>query len=215
MLQELTEFERSLVPHIDDAALRELVELIRAQVELLEQATGQASKRAMNASSRLRLERRVMDVARQLSGALPLAEALREAATPATQTFDLLELLQLTRSGDQPQTPGARQVQGHVASSVASVPVRCGPRLFLGLIALSGSLVEGEDLAADLSIELSAEGGRSRVTIEPKPGRGAPVTLLVPRRVDATRSCVLAAARAAGLECELGQGSVHFQWSLA
>ncbi|MEN8160459.1 MAG: fused MFS/spermidine synthase, partial [Myxococcota bacterium] len=118
-----------------------LVGLIAEQVSSLETATRENLNRSMNASARLRLERRVSKITRSLSGALSLAELLADVTHCTDNSFDLLELLQQSRVGDQPQAPGARAVEDYVSSQLEAAPVQCPPRVMLGLLGLSGALL--------------------------------------------------------------------------
>ncbi len=218
LVEELQVFRDQLVEKVDPAALGDLVNLIQEQVAKLEAETKQKPRRNMTASARLRLERSVAQIARSLSGALPLAELLAEATEPVPQAFDLLELLQLSRVGDQPQTPGARAIQAEVEAHIESAPVLCNPRVMLSLLGLGAALLALDGDAPKIRVILSQpEPGDVEVRLQsaaqPSPNRAtAELMMLVPRAVPPTAACLAAAATACGLLCERDETSIRFRW---
>jgi hypothetical protein len=193
LLDEITAFHAGLINATDQAALNELIDAMRADVALLETAIREALPRAVNASARLKLERRVTQVSRSLSGALPLAEALEESVRVVPQAVDVLETLALSRVGDQPQTLGAVEVQASVVASAAAKPVRSSPRLLLILMGLAGALVNKDRAKPALAITIhSTQSERFAATVEAEARPGSTFVALLPRPHAATATCVRA-----------------------
>lgn len=214
LLAEVGGFCRELATKLDPAVILDLGSFIREQVERLDAATSVASKRQVNASVRLKLEREVVAVSRNLAGALPLTELLVGACQKQQPTIDLLELLRLSRSGDQPQTPGARVIQAGLFTEVDPLLVRANPRAMISLIGLCAAVLNVREAAAPVAVKLSlAPDGtaQTRLINEQLPGKGFRV--LLPPVVPPTAACIETAARGLGLDLLRTDESLCLSWS--
>ncbi|MEN9580565.1 MAG: hypothetical protein RJA70_3574 [Pseudomonadota bacterium] len=214
LLSELAAFRDRISPGLEPNAVTALVDGLRDQVTALEIATALALKKQVNASSRLKLERQVIQVTRHFSGALPLAELLAEARQPRVAPVDFRELLELSRREDQPHTPGARQITARLRSMVTEAPIYGSPRLVLGLVGILGSGLNSDNETPRVGVILSEPSrgvySAEMVTTELE-GIGFPLRL--PPSLAISASCAVAAASSVGIHCEMQPGATRLTWA--
>lgn len=229
LLTELEQLENELGRATSAEAAQELFRFISGHVQVLADATKPQPK--MTAGSRLRLERSVAKIERGLAGGLAAAELMSEAREPNTHPYDVLELLRLRRSGDQPEPHSASPVKAVLRSSLDSAMTKCHPRLIWGLIALSATLLrQGESSPEVLAIGIEAIAADPASVNQPGPKLELSVSvevapneqtspdvqpvleLLVPPTTPCGSTTLSAVARACGLDNSTTDERVRFRW---
>lgn len=186
--------------------------LLVEQLEAFSAAVEKARARTMNAAARLTLEHALVPVAQQLAGALALLELWADLYGE-WRPLDVVELLTLSRSGDQPQTPGTVSREVQLATRAATLELDAPPRALLNWIGLAASLADPKRQApgfvftlaapaSDRAVELSI-----RASSSPTPG----FALLLPPRVSATEALVVEAGNHLGLNIRTEDGGVSIQ----
>jgi hypothetical protein len=163
----------------------------------------------MNAATRLALENSVLPIAAQLAGSLPLVELWTDLRSE-WRPLDLVELLSLSRAGDQPQTPGAVTREVRLIAPHGLRELVAPPRAVLNLVGLAATLVDPRRQAK--GFELRAPDGELgpasrltlRATVEPVSG----FSLLLPPWVEPTQATVIEASAVIGLNIRIEDGGL-------
>jgi hypothetical protein len=181
-----------------------LAAFLNTQVGLFTSAIERASKRSVNAAARLALENAVLQVAHQLGGALPLVELWTDLRTE-WRSLDLVELLSLSRIGDQPQTPGAVARDVTLVAPEGILPVVAPPRAVLNLLGLCASLADPKRQTKGFVLEAKADAANPTVwlALTPADTQQSGFTLLLPPHVEPTEAGVRDAAAVMGLNIRI------------
>lgn len=214
--KELEAARPVLADRFGTSAVAEVCAFIVGEVDGLALALGEATpnQRALNASTRLALERKVDKLRQRLLGALPLWELLVELWSEPGMPIDVHELLVLMREGDQ--SHGLRGESVPVTLDARQVPVwlQCSPRALLTLIAVAAALTREHALGTGVTVQLGTDpsSGRAELALEPSNPATPLFSLVVPPVVAPTRACFEAAARVVGVEATVEGPRVRLAW---
>jgi hypothetical protein len=216
---ELEATQALLAGRFDPRSVEQVCAFILDDVAALTQALAEATpnQRALTASTRLALERKVDKLQQRLLGALPLCELLVELWREPSLPIDVHELLVLLRQGDQSHGLRGEALQVTLRASEVPVWLRCSPRAALTMIAVGAGLLRDEQPSGGLRIEVGTQAGvgRTALTLLPHPPDVPLFKLVVPPVVAPTRSCLEAAATAIGVRVELEPRRLVLAWSAA
>ncbi len=193
----------------DDECFAEIERSVRATSEQLTDVLESASRRTLNASTRLRAEAAVSTAVKELGATLPLLELLRDIDS-ATGAVNWVEALWLSRSGDQSPSPGGLTVDVTVNADGEAPIAGLLPRAALNMVRLAAALVY--DKGEPLSVEFRVNSTEHQLIVDRRPSHGHVVKLLIPREVRATRHCLRAAAHALGVTLEVDGTHVRMTW---
>ncbi len=168
------------------------------QVNAFEAAIRTATRRTLNAAGRLRLENTVIEVSSDLAGLLPLVELWADAHGES-QLLEMVELLSLSRTGDQPQTPRARMTTAVLAGSSIPLRILAPPRALLNAIGLVSSIVSRQSSQRPIVLHTSVADGENSLTIRSGTAPGRDVHLLLPPTVEVTLPTVVDVGAVLGL----------------
>jgi hypothetical protein len=212
--QELARFFAAL-DEDQGRAPQALLPFIEQQLELLrtEMNAAQRGKRVISAAGRLSLERAVRAVERNLAGVLPLMHILSESVRGCDTRLDVVELLRLSRSGDQPQTPCSTLVRGRLLSDQPAVTLRATPSSAMTLFGVVGSCIPLTE--QNPSLELTLQATSSQVALTFRAARSAPdgFNILLPPKTQVTRSCMPAAAHALDVQLLASEQELCLRWA--
>lgn len=141
-----------------------LGQLLAAQGARFDTAIDQGTRGAITARTRLHLEHAISLVCHDLSATLALLELWSDALLPPANV-DLVELLTLSRAGDQPPIPNSESVHVKLLVETAELPLVAPPRAVLNLLALGTAVVAAGGDGAQLSLRLVRQGERCAVEL--------------------------------------------------
>ncbi len=177
------------------AALRAF---LTQQAHTFETAIRAANRRTLNAAGRLRLENAVIEVSSELAGLLPLVELWVDAHAES-QLLEMVELLSLSRVGDQPQTPRARSTTARLTASSVPLQILAPPRALLNAIGLMASVISRRLLEPNLVLHTRVVDGESQLLIGIGDAPGRAVPLLLPPTVEVTLPTLVDVGEVLGL----------------
>lgn len=181
------------------------------QVDAFETAIRTATRRTLNAAGRLRLENTVVKVSSDLAGLLPLVELWADAHGES-QLLEMVELLSLSRTGDQPQTPRARITTAVLTAASVPLKILAPPRALLNAIGLLASVVSRQSSDRPIVLHTSFVDGESQLTIRLGTAPGRSVRLLLPPTVDVTLPTVIDVGAVLGLNIRPRSELVVLSW---
>jgi hypothetical protein len=202
-------FEQTAASGYDTCATQ-LSESVSTQIADLSASLRAVGKRPLNAAGRLRLEATVTRVVRELGGIMPLIELLEETSEVPSPPSDWVEIISLSRSGDQSHPPGATVAAATLETACPSLFANIAPKAGLNVIRIVAALVfvKGEPLR----VAFDQTAAHARVTVDRGAAEGRRVELVLPRVVAPTPSCLKAATRRLQLEMSLETEVVTLSW---
>jgi hypothetical protein len=214
LVSQFEELAARRLPGMDTSlAHAQLSEFLAAQVNAFRNAIERAMSRTMNAATRLTLENALRPITANLSGALPLVELWTDLHGE-WKPVDVVELLSLSRVGDQPQTPSAvaREV---VLQAEGGLPdVSAPPRALLNWMGLVTSLADPKKQALSFTFTAhpEAQAPARELHIRPQPRAARGFSLLVPPLVEPTAITVVEAGAVLGLNIRVDDSAVDVAW---
>lgn len=131
----------------------ELGPLLQRQVEAFNAAVDLGSQQLINAKARLTLEQSVLQISQQLTALLALFELWSDTLRPKA-SLDLVELLTLSRAGDQPPLPHRQVLHLRLYVQTEALPLAAPPRAVLNWLALTASILASEQDPTNLGLSL-------------------------------------------------------------
>lgn len=131
----------------------ELGPLLDRQVDAFNQAVDLGAQQLINAKARLTLEQSVLQISQQLTALLALFELWSDTLRPKA-ALDLVELLTLSRFGDQPPLPHRQVLHLRLYVQTEALPLTAPPRAVLNWLALTASILASERDPASLALTL-------------------------------------------------------------
>lgn len=147
-------------------SLRSLGPLLERQVELFNGAIQDSAQGTLNAKARLGLEQSVLGISHHLAALLALFELWSDTLRPRA-VVDLVELLTLSRFGDQPPIPHRQVLHLKLMPSPTPCLLSAPPRAILNWLALSAAVLAQPATAPSLGIRLVVDGARHRLVFGP------------------------------------------------
>lgn len=145
--------EHGATLHQAPSSFTELGPLLQRQVDAFNAAVDLGSQQLINAKARLTLEQSVLQISQQLTALLALFELWSDTLRPKA-SLDLVELLTLSRFGDQPPLPHRQVLHLKLYVQTEALPLVAPPRAVLNWLALTASILASEQDPANLGLSL-------------------------------------------------------------
>ncbi len=149
-------------------SLLSLGPLLERQVEHFNTAVREGGQGTLNAKARLTLEQSVLNTTHHLAALLALFELWSDTLRPRA-VVDLVELLTLSRFGDQPPIPHRQVLHLKLLPSPTSCMLHAPPRAILNWLGLAAAVLSHPSPDAALGIRLVVHGERAGLIFGPLP----------------------------------------------
>ena len=188
--------------------------LLSQQVATFDAAIAQGSQSAITARTRLSLEQTISGVCHELSAILALVELWSDTLLPKTNV-DLVELLTLSRTGDQPLIPHSQSLRVQLVAQSPELLLCAPPRAILNLLGLIAAVVADRTKQDQLSLRLASSPDNEHLLEVSSDDLSARryLTLQLPALLPETANNVIDAAGCLGLKGVCSDTSFRFCWS--
>jgi hypothetical protein len=191
----------------------ELGPLLHRQVDAFNAAVDLGSQQLINAKARLTLEQSVLQISQQLTALLALFELWSDTLRPRA-ALDLVELLTLSRFGDQPPLPHRQVLHLKLYVETEALPLAAPPRAVLNWLALAASLLASERDPSDLGLTLLPPTAAQQLVFGfRKETTQNFLALQLPALSPKSQANMLDAVRNMGLLALRTEGGFAFSWS--
>lgn len=204
--------ERSAPPRKLPDSFAELGPLLLRQVDAFNAAVDLGSQQLINAKARLTLEQSVLQISQQLTALLALFELWSDTLRPKA-ALDLVELLTLSRFGDQPPLPHRQVLHLRLYVETPALPLMAPPRAVLNWLALTASILASEQDPTNLGLTLHAptEAFQIRFGLDKEPTQNF-LPLQLPALTAKSPSNMLDAVQNMGLSGTRTSHGFTFSW---
>lgn len=192
----------------DTQATSALEQFVTPRLDALEHALAEAGGRALNARTRLGLERVVGQSARDLEAARALVDLLDDAVSRPALTVDIVELLRQSARGAD---AAGGTVTAVLSGSRPSCELPLEPRVTTALVGIGVELVARHTGKTPcIEIDVSPDGVCS-LTVAAGPCQGEEIVLPARTLATPTLACAEAAAMATGAHLTRSDDGSRFQ----
>lgn len=194
-------------------SLASLGPVLERQISHFNAAIELGAQGAINARARLGLEQSVSAICHHLAALLALFELWSDTLRPHV-VVDLVELLTLSRFGDQPPIPHRQVLSVKLIVASPQCLVKAPPRAILNWLGLAAAvLAQSAAPTVPFGIRILSEGGIGRLLFEPcmEP---SPFTLALhlPATLSETENNLLDAVQRVGVAGRRGPNGLAFDW---
>lgn len=193
------------------ASLLGLGPLLDRQVHAFNTAILDGTQGTLNAKARLTLEQSVLGICHHLAALLALFELWSDTLRPRA-VVDLVELLTLSRFGDQPPIPHRQVLHLKLVPNRAGCLVHAPPRAILNGLGLAAAVL-AQPGTPDLGIRLFSDNGRCSVVFgsvsEPTQHF---LPLQLPALLPESEANLLDAVRRLGVDASRIATGLVFEW---
>lgn len=205
---ERTSDELSRLP----SSLVSLGPVLERQISHFNAAIELGSQGAVNARARLGLEQSISAISHHLAALLALFELWSDTLRPHV-VVDLVELLTLSRFGDQPPIPHRQVLSVKLLVDSPHCLLKAPPRAILNWLGLAAAVLAQSSATAPMGIRIRSEAGRGRLLFEPlvAPTPHA-LALQLPATLAETESNLLDAVQRVGVVGSRSPNGLAFDW---
>jgi hypothetical protein len=194
------------------ASMLGLGPLLERQVENFNSAIQESAQATLNAKARLTLEQSVLGISHHLAALLAMFELWSDTLRPRA-VVDLVELLTLSRFGDQPPIPHRQVLHLKLVPSPTACMLHAPPRAILNWLGLAAAVLANPSPPPNLGIRLVVDGPRSGLVFGPVP-EASPhfLPLQLPALVPETEPNLLDVVRRLGVSGQRTEAGLAFEW---
>lgn len=194
-------------------SLASLGPVLERQISLFNAAIEVGAQGTINARARLGLEQSVSSICHHLAALLALFELWSDTLRPHV-VVDLVELLTLSRFGDQPPIPHRQVLSVKLLVGSSQCLVKAPPRAILNWLGLAAAvLAKSVAPGVPLGIRLLSEGGSGRLVFEPCMDPSSyTLALHLPATLAETETNLLDAVQRVGVAGVRGPNGLAFDW---
>lgn len=195
------------------SSLLALRPLLDRQVQQFNAAIELGGQGTVNARARLALEQSMLEIGHCLSALLATFELWSDMLRPKA-TIDLVELLTLSRFGDQPPIPHRQAVSLKLVVDCQGCLLSAPPRGVLNWLALGAAVLGTPTPPRDFGLVLSATPDRACLSLAPIPGSSThALSLQLPAVVPETEANLLDAVTLLGVSGRRTPEGLQFEWA--
>lgn len=193
-------------------SLQALGPLLTRQVEHFNSAIELGTQGTINARARLALEQSAMGIGHHLAALLALFELWSDTLRPRA-VVDLVELLTLSRFGDQPPIPHRQVLNLKLLVGSPTCLLKAPPRAILNWLGLAAAVLTQPQPSSPWEIRLNSEGGRGSLMFGPLSEPSPHVLQLqLPAVVAETESNLIDAVRRLNVVGKRTGEGLAFEW---